>query len=229
MKKTWMGLLLGALLSTPLSAGENAGGVGYWLTGFGNASFSSLNDSLQAAGFPVAASSGWLNGGEGYALINNVLIGGGGFGISLGESSAGSYVGRASFGAGYFSLGYALAVKESWLLFTTMGLGGGGWSMYIHEPRTGTYGDLLQQPGQYLHITAGGVFTRVALTALWNTRWLLVGLHAGLGYLWNLHQEINENTPSTGPPLSQPMAWVGVTLGGGGWRIGGEHASPSEE
>jgi len=214
--------LLGLILALPLQAGENAGGLGYWLTGYGSARFTALQDSLRAAGYPTASPAGWLNGGEGYVLINNVLIGGGGFGVSLGKSAAGTYVGRSSFGAGYFSLGYALSVQESWLVFASVGLGGGGWTQRIHEPRTGSYGELLQQPGQYLEVHVGGVFTRAAVTALWNTRWLLVGLQAGVGYLWALHQEINENIPGNGPALRDPIWWAGFTLGGGGWRITGE-------
>jgi len=103
-----------------------AGGFGYWMVGYGYGELGDVASYLKDAGYPVPGNGGILSGGEGYALIGNLVIGGGGFRITLQSATSSQYNSSASIGAGYFSFGYTLFNSNNILIFPTLGIGGGG-------------------------------------------------------------------------------------------------------
>jgi len=75
-------------------------------------------------------------GGEGFAMIHRVLIGGGGYGISQFTQSADSASLVQGSGGGYFKVGYVFWSKQKTFMTTNLGIGGFGSSYEITNQKS---------------------------------------------------------------------------------------------
>ncbi len=194
-----------------------AGGFGYWMVGYGQGELGDVASYLRDAGYPVPGNGGILNGGEGYALVGRLLVGGGGFGISLQSTTSPSYNAEASVGGGYFSFGYALFNTRNVLLFPSLGIGGSGITVKVSEAKGGSFSDLLRDPPVSLTLENGGFFLKGGLTLAYRYAFFLVGLNLGAGYTLGAGWSVNGNTSTGYPTYNQPVFWGTLVIGGGGW------------
>ncbi|MFQ5448050.1 MAG: hypothetical protein ACE5FF_14080 [Saprospiraceae bacterium] len=70
-------------------------------------------------------------GGEGYAMINKFLVGGGGFAIGGFESGAGGGAANISGAAGYFKFGYRFWSRETSFMTISGGAGAFGYNLEL--------------------------------------------------------------------------------------------------
>ena len=194
-----------------------AGGFGYWMVGYGYGELGDVASYLKDANYPVPGNGGILSGGEGYALLGNLVIGGGGFGISLQSATSPQYNSSASIGAGYFSFGYTLFNSTNLLVFPSLGIGGGGITVRIREAKGGSFSDLLQNPPVNLTLESDGFLLKGGLTFAYRYAFFVVGLNFGAAYTLGSGWQVNGNTSTGYPTYRQPTFWGTLVIGGGGW------------
>ncbi len=194
-----------------------AGGFGYWIGGYAQIQPPAAYDNIKGAGYPQPGSSGLLSGGEGYALIGKLVIGGGGFGIGLFGGTSPDYNSSAGVSGGYFSLGYVLFANDNMLLFPTVGMGGGGLEIIVNQSKGGSFDDLLRDPPTRIRTSSGGIFFKGGLTFLYRYSFILLGITGGGGYLLTSGWDINGNETTNYPQGNTPVFWIAVSLGGGWW------------
>ncbi len=202
------------MLTALLGAG---GGFGYWMVGYGQGDLGEVASYLRDAGYPVPQRGGYLSGGEGYALIGNLVIGGGGFGLTLQGATSPGYNSGATIGSGYFSFGYAIFNAHNLLVFPSLGIGGGGITVKVREAKGGSFSDLLRDPPVNLTLENGGPFIKGGLTVAYRYAFFLIGLNLGAGYTLGSVWEVNGNTSTGYPTYRQPVFWGTLVIGGGGW------------
>lgn len=140
------------VLKVSLSGGT--GGFGMWgiMPQVGE-----LNKSLKSHGITEIKdiSYGW--GGAGWAVIENLWIGGAGFGASSSSSSEDLTL-EFSYGSGFFDAGYIVLNTKFFFLAPSLGFGGSGISIKL-IPRSGDvpFDSLLENPARISEISIGGI------------------------------------------------------------------------
>ncbi len=106
-----------------------SGGYGYFFTGPGWVTPNDLIDHLNSPAVFGSSfhwhSTGYTTGAEGYAELNRLLIGGGGFGLFVPDMSADSGTVRFDLAGGYFKVGYVIHQTQRYFLSVHGGFGGG--------------------------------------------------------------------------------------------------------
>ena len=132
MKKLLFLILISFVLVRPSEAQSSlfTGGYGHFFTGPFWFSPPELQDYLSSPGV-LGSSLEWKDvglgaGGEGFAEIRGLLIGGGGFGMLLPSMAADSGTAWVGFGAGYFKTGYVVHQSGRQFLSAMAGFGVGG-------------------------------------------------------------------------------------------------------
>lgn len=205
MKRATLLIVLGI---SPLFAG---GGFGYWLAGLG------YGEVPAVSGYPSPKNYGLMWGGEGYGIWNKFIFGGGGYGINGFSSEGSGFASSSGIWAGYFSLGYAILKSEKILLFPSVRIGGGGYNLEIREIKSGSYNDFIQNPPKYILISSAGWYGGLSLGFMYRTP-VLLGLNAGIGYVFYAGYYINENEVRNSPEYKKPVMWMNLIIGGGYWK-----------
>ncbi len=106
-----------------------AGGFGGYSAGIYRVNTSAVNKKLEAMAAPLVKTV-FVQGGSGYSLVNNFMIGGYGLGGSK-EVSKDSLKIKYGIGGGYFEVGYAKEVLKGVFPFAMLGIGGFGEEVLI--------------------------------------------------------------------------------------------------
>ncbi|NPA80026.1 MAG: hypothetical protein GXO29_03120 [Thermotogae bacterium] len=200
------------------------GGFGYWMGGYARLPLGELRTLLQEAGYPVPDEASYLSGGEGYAVMGRALIGGGGFGLQAFASTSADYNTFAEVDGGYFSLGYALLHRANYMLYPSLGVGGGNLKIKVKGTKSGNLADVLKDPPLYAEISVGGPLIKGGLTFVYRYLSLIVGFSLGAAYLKPVSWKLNDN-PITGYPSDDYLLlWAGFTVGGGWWSYRGRRS-----
>jgi len=199
-----------------LSISGGMGGFSYFSVGY---DAQTLNQAFagKIEGFP---SSGWGSGGGGFAIINNFLIGGFGFGSSM-HAEGDSLFAEVSCGGGFFEVGY---IYPFWKLFgmVELGIGGIGTDIFMHEPLgDASFDEVLDDPGRTTRISAGGIgFMGGAGLIVKLSPFCFLSLR-GM-YIYSPSQpdwRFEDGSNCTGGPDMNPSSWVlsvGIMFGGVG-------------
>lgn len=155
MKKTLFTLCLALAGSFASNAQEKGlyGGFGFFEFGYSQYSNSALNGALNAAGYSSLGNGFVTTGGQGFAVINNFIIGGAGG--SLGSQSFGRNNTNGRFNAGYgiFQLGYGFKAGKNGLLYPLVGIGAFTSSIQIeNDLASGNLNTILALPNQVVNL-----------------------------------------------------------------------------
>lgn len=142
MKKVSITLLLAVLLGTlhTVSGQEAAeskitGGFGHFFIGPGFIQAKKINDYLKKSdvlGSSYSPSSmNYSIGGEGGAVLNRFIIGGGGFGMFSPSYSTDSARTMTGMGGGYFKIGYIFYQRPNTFMYGYASFGGAGYSLQV--------------------------------------------------------------------------------------------------
>jgi hypothetical protein len=225
MKNHVMKLSLIALLAaTAVAAPPVNGGFGCFGPTVGIVNFSGLNDALASGGISrKLASMQWGFGGAGFALIDRVVIGGGGWGSS---QTVGSMNLRATveIAGGEFDLGYQVFSMEHLLIAPVLGIGGGGYTIELQK-LSGTpltFDSLLVNPGYTSKVSYSGLTLSPQLMVTVPISFVGLQLRGGYCYTpmnpeWGLE---GGSKLSSGPAISKGMPFVTLNVVFGGFEGG---------
>lgn len=169
-----------------------AGGFGGFYVGGIWSPQQDLSDKLQQArGISLPDMMVGMGGG-GYGYTDTWIIGGFGYGGSR-RISGTDLVVDYSVGQGFFEVGRLFPVGSSRLGVTAL-LGGGGYTVKLY-PRLSdpTMDELLQDPGRFSTLKAGGFGGGIGLMAFVPVAsWMMLGVHAFGVYtvddVWDLEE-----------------------------------------
>lgn len=165
MRKIFISCLLILLAAGSARAHEHEGASGFGGFSFGVMYYdlSSLNTAIGTTGYEKISSIFKMVGGEGYAEVGKLLIGGGGFAVlpNYSEHRERKITAEITGSFGFFKIGYNAIRKENFLVAPMLGIGGGGMSMYLtREPETTPdFNELLRSPGDTSIISIFGGFS----------------------------------------------------------------------
>lgn len=143
MKKLIFALLALAFFlgSNPANAQGNndetktVGGFGHFFIGPAFIQSKKVNDYLKRSDVMGSSYSpatfGYTIGGEGAAILNRFIIGGGGFGVVTPSISTDSSRAQAAMGGGYFKVGYIFHQKPNTFMYGYASFGGSGYSLQL--------------------------------------------------------------------------------------------------
>jgi hypothetical protein len=223
----FLGLVLAALLSIW------ANGYSGLFAGFGGFDAgviyndrSNLNSMLTANGYPGLSDYSFTIGGSGGCFINNVYLGGTGFGNPGEAIDNGKNFYKMAGGMGFFETGYAVIHTSGFIFTPKIGIGGAG-GMISLAPATITNNDfnsILQNPANTTVITYGSVALEAGISGIFRMGITSIGLNAGYIYTVNPNWTLNGmgNMGNDGqrlvnkPQLSEHSiyATLGVYFGG---------------
>lgn len=166
MKKLILTLSLGLCSLFGAEAQEKGlyGGFGFFEFGYSQYNNSALNGAFTAAGYSSIGNGFVSTGGQGFALINNFVIGGAGG--SLGSQSFGRNNTNGQFSAGYgmFQLGYAFKTGKKGLLYPLVGLGAFTSSIQIeNDLASGNINTILASPNQVVNLRSDAAMLDLSL------------------------------------------------------------------
>jgi len=140
------------------------GGFGFFEFGFSQYNNGVLNSALTANGYSGLGNSFVTTGGQGFAIINNFIIGGSGG--SLGSQSFGRNNTNGQFNAGYglFQLGYAFKSGKKGLLYPMVGFGAFTSSLQIeNDLASGSLNTILAIPNQVVNLRSDAAMLDMSL------------------------------------------------------------------
>jgi hypothetical protein len=166
MKKIIFTLCMALVSSYASQAQEKGlyGGFGFFEFGYSQYNNSALNGALNAAGYSSLGNGFVTNGGQGFALINNFVIGGAGG--SLGSQSFGRNNTNGQFSAGYgmFQLGYAFKTGKNGLLYPLVGFGAFTTNIQIeNDLASGNLNTILALPNQVVNLRSDAAMLDLSL------------------------------------------------------------------
>jgi len=208
-----------------------SGGMGHFMAGYSFNNYSGINELFKANGFPELKEGAFSIGGGGWAINNNIIIGGEGFGLSESVVKNSDYQIATSTGYGFFNLGYMLVKKPKFFAYPMLGIGGGETILAITKLENSpvAFQDVLDNAGRESYLKAGGFLMNFSIGA----NYLLLGgssdsgsggMLAGLrvGYMfdpdpndWKFNDEKLTGSPDSGISCF----YVKLTIGGGGYVI----------
>jgi hypothetical protein len=225
MKRHVASLLLVSLMAAAAVAAPPVnGGFGCFGPTVGIVNFSGLDDALASGGVSQKLGSmQWGFGGAGFALINRVVIGGGGWGSSqtVGSDSLRATVAIAG---GEFDLGYQVFSLEHLLIAPVLGIGGGGYTIELQKLSEGTlsFGELLENPGRTSKVSFSGLALSPQVMVTVPISFVGLQLRGGYSYTpmnpeWGLE---GGGKLSSGPAISKGMPFVTLNVVFGGFEGG---------
>ena len=217
-------LVVLALAAAAVAAPPVNGGFGCFGPTVGIVNFSGLDDALATGGISQKlGSTQWGFGGAGFALIDRVVIGGGGWGSS---QTVGSDSLRATveIAGGEFDLGYQVFSMEHLLLAPVLGIGGGGYTIELQKLSEGplSFGELLENPGRTSKVSFSGLTLSPQLMVTVPISFVGLQLRGGYNYTpvtpeWKLE---GGSTLSEGPAIAKGMPFVTLNVVFGGFEGG---------
>ena len=201
------------------------GGAGFIAIGTNVAQFNSLNDRLEASGYPSFGTRLLSLGGGGYRTIGGrFLLGGEGYGVLTPSNTSRGR--RVSLGGGYglATVGYLAIVRPQWRVYPQVGAGLGGFSVQIGSADNAAFDDVLDDPSRESELNRGQFLLSLSLQGAYTFRSTNEGgFHVGLqaGYLfapadsdWTLDGDPIDGGPEAG--FDGP--YVRLLIGGGSIR-----------
>jgi len=193
------------------------GGLGGFESGVIYNDLSSLNSKLTANGYPSLSSYNFIMGGSGGGYLNNVFIGGDGFGNPGQSIDNGKDVAQFYSGMGFFNVGYAVFHNRYFIVTPKLGIGGGGGSLTI-TPSAMTnndFGNILSNPANMTQVYYGSAAINIELSTV--VRMGLVNLGVNTGYIysgspqWESASGINSQSLVNEPQINPSSVYL--TLG----------------
>jgi len=212
------------------SSSKVVGGMGYFMMGIGSLDIGDLNTRLETAGFSTFSEKFVSFGGGGHSINGNLIMGGEGHGMSVGEVSEGDYTTSLGAGYGFFDIGYAIYSTDALYVYPMLGIGGGGMSIRIVEKGTSpSFNDVLENPKRGVEVSTGGFLLNLSLGtdyvfAMEKDETGRGGLAIGLrvGYIFTPRKgdwAMDETKLSGSPETVITGPYVRIVLGGGGFGI----------
>ena len=198
---------IGLRAQTPVN-----GGGGYFRMANAIFDMTPVNKAFPGAGF-----SGQFNGfgGAGYALINNLIVGGEGMGYPGAVVSDGTISLKPVVAYGLFNLGYVIFRRDRLLLYPVAGIGAGALTIDIVE-RQGS-------PALEARRQVSARLTAFSLAA-GADRYFMFGSGGGgvaisfrAGFFFGAQSGSWKGDDLRGRRTNVPGAFVSLGLGGGGW------------
>jgi opacity protein-like surface antigen len=222
MKNIFLSLLI---LSIAMSASTQTerihGGAGHFRFGYSNYNMSAMNNWL-TDNYPTLKNNFISVGGSGYAIINNVIIGGEGYG------SVGSTLSRdtnsisPTIGAGMLNVGYIMYRRNHLLIYPFIGFGGAASSFKFKEV-VGPNGMINKVKDEEYSLSSNHTMLSISIGA---DKFIVSGKEVGgfsvgcrIGYVYAL-QNTNwkkKDTEINGPNLNISGFYITIGIGGGGW------------
>lgn len=223
--------LLGLMVGTALTAGAQDslskktrlnGGFGHFNFSLEQLNLDKMNSTLSANGFEKLNPLTFSYGGGGAFCVSNFVIGGGGAWLAGSRVRNTDRSLNIKGGYGYFSLGYILFSGRRYVLYPSLGIGGGGYSMIISKKDTlHGFSEQLNSPSGMVTADAGGWMTNVQLSYQYffnnaGTQGFFIGIRAGYKYSpsgWKI--SVNDNELSGAPTMNMNGFYATIILGGG--------------
>ncbi|MFQ3675027.1 MAG: hypothetical protein SNJ64_00600 [Endomicrobiia bacterium] len=191
MKKFFM---LFINLVVPCLVFSLSGGSGFFSFGSSVINIDDFNTFLQNKGYSKMSDNFVSFGGGGQAVIDNVIIGGEGHGLTGKEEDIGSgYKASINAGYGFFNIGYVVLDVGNFNIYPLLGIGGGGIDVKIAERSQPSFSDILSNPKRGVEINTGGFLLSISLCTEYlfnlgtsysaNKGGVLLGLR--FGYTWS--------------------------------------------
>lgn len=219
-------LAAAAVAAPPLN-----GGFGCFGPTVGIVDFGGLNRAFEEGGVQLThnpSSMQWGFGGAGFALVDRVVIGGGGWG---GSQTVGSDSLRASIeiAGGEFDLGYQVFSLKHLLIVPALGIGGGGYTIELQK-LTGdppTFDSLLKNPGRTSRVAFSGLTLSPQLMVTVPISFVGVQLRGGYCYTptnpqWGIE---GGSKLASGPAISKGMPFAALNIVFGGFEGGARRRS----
>lgn len=138
---------------------QYAGGRGFFMGGTNIIDIGELNTRLKNNGYHTFSDNLIGFGGGGYGILNRLIIGGEGFGMSsaaeLGTAGGETFKTTLSGGYGLFKLGYVVYRRGGFNLYPAVGFGGGGLALEITRKETVAFDDILKSPKRNVQLSNG--------------------------------------------------------------------------
>lgn len=208
-------LLLSGSFSHAAELPEIEGAIAGMNIGMGKLDVSHLNSKLSRNGFPSITDNYAFLGFEGYGIINNWLLGGEGFGITVREADLSSTDSEMhiSGAAVLVKGGYIVYEKNSFRVYPTAGIGYGNLQLAINRKEDLTLDEILNGPEGYGFVTVYGALLDVSIGvshAIEKERkghysGIMIG--ANIGYMHSFGMDFN----GTDVGISGP--YVNLTVG----------------
>jgi hypothetical protein len=197
--------------------------------GANNINIGELNTRLKSNGYREFSETCISFGGGGYGILNRLVIGGEGFGMST-KNESGTVGGETfkttlSGGYGLFKLGYVVYRKGGFNLYPAVGFGGGGLALEIAKRETVPFDDILKSPKRHVTLSTGSFLVDIEVGA----DYLMVlnrkatgeegGLSFGarLGYLFAPYRS-DWGDALDGPAIGFDGFYFRLMFGGGGGK-----------
>jgi len=218
-------LAAAAVAAPPLN-----GGFGCFGPTVGIVDFGGLNRAFEEGGVQLThnpSSMQWGFGGAGFALVDRVVIGGGGWG---GSQTVGSDSLRASIeiAGGEFDLGYQVLSMKHLLIAPVLGIGGGGYTIELQALSTDplTFDSLLANPGRTSTVSFSSLTLSPQLMVTVPISFVGVQLRGGYCYTpmtptWGL---AGGGKLASGPAIAKGMPFVTLNIVFGAFEGGKRRA-----
>lgn len=205
------------------------GGAGFFAIGMTRAGLGTLNDRLDAAGYPTFGTRLLSFGGGGYTLVGGrVLIGGEGHGVFAPSETVQGRDVTLGGGYGLATVGYLAVARSGWQVYPQVGVGLGGVSVEIGSADGANFDDVLDAPNREARLNRGQLLASLALHATYTlgapegASGFRIGLQ--VGYLFApAHGDwtMGGHTLPGGPEAGLDGAFFRLLLGGGSLVQGG--------
>ncbi len=211
-----VGLLIFATGSLWASGGFGGFSVNYLMP-----DMSGLNSRLREYGYPELNEGIIGLGGQGFGMIDHLLIGGGGFGgQSVSEND--QYKLSYSYGGGFFNIGYGIPIFRKVQVLGIIGIGGAGGTLKFNQiTGDASFDSLLANPAREATISYNSF--SVELSAGVQVFEIGSGFIHGLvkgGYIFYVTEPDwkfeSGNELLGGPDAGNGFPYIGVTLLFGG-------------
>ena len=196
-----------------------SGGGGHFRAGYANYNMSSMNNWLSNV-YPGIRKDFVSFGGSGYAVMNDLLIGGEGFGLTGATVSKDTLSITPLIGMGMLNIGYVMYEKKYLLIYPMLGVGGGDISYKFREvdaPEGGMRNifkdsDYRLRCSTFLLSVAIGADKYAIKT---NNKGISIGLKIGYTFAIQNGNWRKGSTEISGPNLNLSGFFATIAFGGG--------------
>jgi len=182
-----------------------------------------LNSLLSFNNYGAISSTNFSFGGSGAYVINNFIAGGGGAWLTNSKTGNSSNSLDLKGGYGYFNFGYVVRSNKHSLLYPTVGIGGGGYTILVNKNnQQNDFSQQLKSPSGMISLDAGGWMTTIQLTYQYylskkTLEGFCIGIKAGYKYSpYNWSTKMNNTTLANSPKINMNGFYLTIILGGGG-------------
>ena len=197
--------------------------------GFGHLNFSGeqlnlsgINQALLVNNYRSISLYSSSFGGGGSFAFNNFLVGGGGSWLMHSKTQNTENSVNLKGGYGYFSFGYIVHSTKRALLYPTISVGGGGYTIIVSKNnQQNDFSQQLNSPSGMITLDAGGWMTALQLTYLHffgkkSLEGYFVGFKAGYKYSpYNWKTKMYTTSLAGSPKINMNGLYLTLIIGGG--------------